>query len=116
MSEGSQDSPVQIVHRHVEAMDRRDIDAFMAECDAGITLINATGHRLLEGHEAVRLMYTGVFDANPALKTELMDRISIGSWVFDEHLMSGFADGSQLHLVRVYRVEGGRIQSIQLFQ
>jgi len=110
------DSPVQIVHRHVEAMGRRDIDAFMAECSDEIRLINAAGEPLLDGRDAIRTMYTGIFAQNPDLKTELMDRISVGLWVFDEHLISGFADGSQLHLVRVYRVEAGRIVSIQIYQ
>src|SRR5688572_4727077 len=110
------DSPVQIVHRHVEAMGRRDIEGFMAECGDDISLINAAGEPLLEGRDAIRTMYTGIFAQSPDLKTELMDRINVGSWVFDEHLVSCFAEGSQLHLVRVYRVEDGRILSIQIYQ
>ena len=38
-----------------------------------------------------------------------------GDWVFDEHLSTGFADGRQVHAVRVYRIEAGRIESIQVF-
>lgn len=116
LSAQSGDTPVQIVHRHVEAMGRRDIDGFMAECGESISLINSAGQPLLEGQDAIRTMYAGVFAKNPELKTELMDRINIGNWVIDEHLASGFSDGSQLHLVRIYRVENGRIQSIQIFQ
>ena len=110
------ETPVQIVHRHVEAMSRRDIDAFMADLVESVRLINMDGATMLDGAVALRQMYEGVFAANPELKVELMDRISVGVWVIDEHLTTGFADGSQVHVVRVYRVEDGKIQSIQVFQ
>lgn len=71
---------------------------------------------MLEGADAIRAMYAGVFAGNPELKTELMDRINVGNWVIDEHLTTGFADGSQVHVVRIYRIEAGQIQSIQIFQ
>jgi hypothetical protein len=61
-------------------------------------------------------VYEGVFAGNPELKVDLMDRINVGVWVIDEHLTTGFADGSQVHAVRVYCVEDGKIQSIQVFQ
>ena len=109
------DSPVQIVHRHVEAMSRRDIDAFLADCAETIRLLNPAGETLLDGKDAIRAMYASVFAANSNLKVELMDRISIGQWVIDEHLTTGFADGSQVHVARVYRVDDGLIQSIQVF-
>jgi hypothetical protein len=116
LSAQSSDTPVQIVHRHVEAMGRRDIDGFLAECAETIALKNAAGQPLLEGQEAIRTMYAGVFAKNPGMKTELIDRINVGNWVIDEHLTTGFADGSQVHVARIYLIADGRIQSIQIFQ
>jgi hypothetical protein len=110
------ESPVQIVHRHVEAMSRRDIETFMADLAETARLINRDGQTMLDGSTAVRDMYQGVFAGNPELKVDLMDRINVGVWVIDEHLTTGFADGSQVHAVRVYCVEDGKIQSIQVFQ
>jgi hypothetical protein len=110
------ESPVQIVHRHVEAMSSRDIAAFTADLADTVRLINRDGAVMLDGSDALYQMYQGVFAGNPELKVELMDRISVGVWVIDEHLTTGFADGSQAHVVRVYRVEDGKIQSIQVFQ
>jgi hypothetical protein len=110
------ETPVQIVYRHVEAMSGRDIDAFMADLVDSVRLINRDGVTMLDGAAALREMYQGVFAANSGLKVELMDRISVGVWVIDEHLTTGFANGSQVHAVRVYRVEDGKIQSIQIFQ
>ncbi len=110
------ETPVQIVHRHVEAMSSRNIDAFMADLAESVRLINRDGETMLDGPDALRELYQGVFAANPELKVDLMDRISVGVWVIDEHLTTGFADGSQGHVVRVYRVEDGQIQSIQVFQ
>ena len=109
------ETPVQIVHRHVEAMSSQVIDAFMADLSDSVRLINRDGATMLDGSDAVREMYQGVFAGNPELKVDLMDRISVGVWVIDEHLTTGFADGSQVHVVRVYRVEDGKIQSIQVF-
>ena len=110
------ETPVQIVHRHVEAMSGRNIDAFMADLAETVRLISHEGATMLDGSAALREMYQAVFTGNPELKVDLMDRISVGSWVIDEHLTTGFADGSQAHVVRVYRIESGKIQSIQVFQ
>ena len=110
------ETPVKIVHRHVEAMSSRDIDAFTADLADTVRLINRDGAPMLDGSDALREMYLGVFAGNPDLKVELMDRISVGLWVIDEHLTTGFADGSQVHAARVYRIEDGKIQSIQVFQ
>ena len=109
------ETPVQIVHRHVEAMSSRDVDGFLADCAETIRLLNPSGETLLEGKPAIRSMYASVFAANPDLKVELMDRISIGNWVIDEHLTTGFADGSLVHVARVYHVADDLIQSIQVF-
>ena len=110
------ESPVQIVPRHVEAMSSRDTDAFMADLADTVRVINRDGAVMLDGTNVVREMYLIVFDGNPELKVDLIDRINVGVWVIDEHLTTGFAGGSQVHAVRVYRVEDGKIQSIQVFQ
>ena len=115
MSEAASETPVQVVHRHVEAQGRRDIAAFMADCAAGIRVLNANGETVLEGLDAFRTMYAGIFSRNLELKTDLIDRISVGPWVIDEQLLTGFADGSQMHIARVYHVEDGKIMSIQVF-
>lgn len=110
------ETPVQIVHRHVEAMSSRDIDAFVADLADTARLINRDGATMLEGANALRETYQSVFAGNPELNVDLMDRISVGVWVIDEHLTTGFANGSQVHVVCVYRVENGKIQSIQVLQ
>lgn len=109
------ETPVRIVNRHVEAMSRRDIEGFMADCSGTIRLLSSDGATQLDGKWAVRETYSGVFDANPDMKVEVIDRISVGDWVFDEHLTTGFTDGRQVHAVRVYRIEAGKIESIQVF-
>ena len=96
-------------------MGQRNIDGFLAECAGTIRLLSPDGMTQLDGRTAFRDMYSGIFESNPQLKVELIDRISVGPWVFDEHLTAGFADGRQVHAVRVYRVEFGKIQAIQVF-
>ncbi len=115
MTDGTGHAPVQVVHRHVEAMGRRDLRALMADCADAIRLLDADGDLVLDGYAAIEELYRTVFEANPALKVELMDRINVGMWVIDEHLVTGFADGSQAHFVRVYRIVGRLIVSIQEF-
>ena len=115
MIDPSQETPVQVVHRHVEAMARRDLDGFLAECAGTIRLLSPDGMTQLDGRSAFRDQYANIFEGNPELKTELIDRINVGNWVFDEHLTTGFADGRQVHAVRGYRVEFGKIQAIQVF-
>ena len=97
-------------------MGQRDLDAFLAECAGTVRLLSHDGMTMLDGKSAFRDMYANVFDGIPALKLEVVDRMCVGIWVFDEHRMTGFADGRQVHAIRVYRVEHGRIQSIQVFQ
>jgi len=62
------ETPVQIVNRHVEAMSRRDIEAFIADCSGTIRLLSSDGATQLDGKWVVRETYSGVFDSNPDLK------------------------------------------------
>ena len=109
------EAPVQVVNRHVEAMGRRDLEGFLAELAGTVALLGSDGTTQLNGRSAFRDMYASVFESNPGLKVELIDRMSVGQWVFDEQLATGFADGRQVHAIRIYRVEHGRIQSIQVY-
>ena len=116
MSAADDTSPVQIIQQQMEAFNAHDLDAFCAPCAAEIRVESADGQVLLDGDEEFRNWYGGHWSANPGLKSDLLDRISVGEWVIDENVVSGFADGSQDHNVIVFRVAGGLIRSMKILR
>ena len=116
MSTAIDTPPVQIVQQHLEALNAHDLGVFCALCDREIRVEDADGTLLLNGIAEFRAWYSSHFADNPELKSDLLDRISLGDWVIDENLVTGFADGSQLHVVITMRVAHGLIQLMRVIR
>ena len=110
------ETTVQLVQRQLEAYNARDIDAFLACYAPEVRVEDLDGDRLLDGHDAVASHYRALLADNPRLRTSLLDRISVGRYVIDEELVAGRADGRTLHVVAVYRVVDGLIDSVRFIR
>ncbi len=109
---------IQVIQEQVDAYNARDIERFLACYAADAVILNGDGGTLYQGHEAIRTGYTGLFAQNPAMHVEIPTRIAVGSWVFDEEIVTGLSmEGgpTEVHAVAAYLVANGMIQRVQLF-
>lgn len=104
-------SPAQVVARHLDAYNAKDIDTFMA-CWAQDALYYAHPDTLLaHGHAAIRARHEERF-REPDLHGRLVSRLVLGERVVDTEVVTrNFPEGvGQVDVVAIYDVGNGLIQ------
>src|SRR4051812_49305487 len=101
-----------IVARQLEAYNRHDLDDFMACFAETAQIIDGKGAVIAPDLGSIRARYARRFSENPALHSTILNRIEVGAYVIDDERLTGFADGSEAHVVLVYRIEDGLIAQV----
>lgn len=103
-----------MAQRQLDAYNARDLDAFVA-CYAKDVEVRdqKTGDLMMKGHTALRERYGALFGASPKLHCELVNRIVMGSFVFDQERVTGRNGGNEVaRVVAIYEVEGDAIAKV----
>lgn len=106
------------VQHQLNAFNSRDLDAFMDAYAPDTRIEDGAGTDLMSGAEELRAFYGGVFDNSPDLHCELVDRTTVGNWVFDEERIEGLhAEGfpEEAHAMVAYKVADGQITFVRMF-
>ena len=108
-------TPLEIVQRHLECYNRRDLDAFCACFADDIALYEwNTSTPNYVGKEALRERYRHLFQHSPALNCQLANRIALGRVVVDHERITGRMGAPEvLEILAIYDVDGGLIRSIR---
>ena len=110
------ETPAELVQRQVNAYNVRSLEAFLETYadDARIVPPGAEppGQAVKEG--AVRESYARLFQENPKLHCQVLDRKVEGDTVTDHERVTGLANGKVLQGTATYQVREDRIQSVRL--
>ena len=105
-------SPTDVVEQQLKAYNSRDIDSFMAIFHTDIeiwTLGNETPS--YSGWEAVKDVYSNLFDRSPKLHSTVLNRSVIGNKVIDYERIAGRnGTNEDLFLVMIFEVVDGKIR------
>jgi hypothetical protein len=105
------------VARQVSAYNRRDLDAFLECYSPDAVIENADGEVVMEGREAIRAAYGGLFADSPALHVEIATRIRVGEYVIDEEVVTGrLGSPEPLRVAAIYHVRDGAIDHVRLIR
>lgn len=110
--------PEQVVQANLEAYNQGDIEGFMSYFSEDILVRNFdTGVTTAEGLQAVREIYTRLFEASPDLHSRILKRTVFDNKVIDHEYITG-RNGSQdpLELVLIYEVRSGKIFRISVMR
>ncbi len=105
-----EESTEMLVQRQLNAYNSRDLDAFLATYAEDVKIYNFPQELIMDGKEAMRTRYQTLFQNNPNLYCELVNRIKIGNKVIDrEHvrIKNGYIDA-----VAIYEIKDGLIQKV----
>lgn len=106
-------SPVQLVQDHLDACNRHDVDGALAMVSADVVVRSNdavdTGNDFARYSDYLR----DLFLTNPEVKADLLDRMSLGSVVIDETILTGLERGA-FHAITIYEIARGRIASIRI--
>ncbi len=110
------ETPAELVQRQVNAYNSRNLDAFLETYadDARIVSPGAEppGQAIKEG--AVRGTYAHLFQQNPKLHCQILERKVEGNTVTDHERVTGLDGGKVIEGTATYQVSEGRIESVRL--
>jgi imidazolonepropionase-like amidohydrolase len=102
-----------VVQAQVEAYGARDIEGFLSTYTPDARLWrHPSGELIAQGHDAMREIYTTMFEASPELRIHIQQRTTMGDFVIDLELVSGMRGGEPVRAVAIYQVEGGLISNV----
>jgi uncharacterized protein (TIGR02246 family) len=103
-----------LAQRQLDAYNARDLEAFAA-CFADDVEMRLLGSETVawKGREALRKSYGPMFRDSPELHCELVNRIVMGPYVFDQEKVTGRGGGTgTTRVVATYEVRDGLIARI----
>ena len=109
--------PRDVVQAAIEAYHAHDLDRCLSYYAPDVVVKDADGNVTLDGSEAVRARYARSMAEQPDIHYDIPHRISLGEFVVDEELVTGFTKpGSPAGLgaVLVYRFSGHLIREITI--
>ncbi|MFE5549843.1 nuclear transport factor 2 family protein [Streptomyces sp. NPDC056534] len=98
--------PIDVVERQLTAYNDHDLDGF-ADAYAEDVRITYPDGNMLEGRQAVRQAYAGLFTEGRC-HAETTGRLTEGDWVVDHETAHGISPGP-LRVLVAYRVRDGHI-------
>lgn len=104
----------QVVQHNLEAYNNRDIDAFMSDFSEEIEMYNyGLNEPSAKGLDAVRKIYSGLFEASPNLFSKIKNRIVFDNKVIDHESITGRMGKEELvEMVLIYEVKEEKIFKI----
>ena len=107
-------SPEILAQQQLNAYNAGDIDAFLAPYSEDVLISNYQGGEIARGHDAMRSIYGPMFDKNPNLHCELVNRIVLGSQVIDHERIHGL--GEVFEAVAVYTIKNQKIVDVKFLR
>lgn len=108
------DSPEDLAQRQLNAYNLRNIDAFLEPYADDVEIYTFPDKLQAKGKEAMRNMYTPMFENTPNLHCELVNRIVQGNSVIDhERVQFG---NRMVEAIAIYHMENGKIKKVYFIQ
>ena len=105
----SQDGPEVIVDRHLNAYNRHDLDGLLSTYDDSCAMYLLGAPRVLRTRAEMRSAIMPLFDRNPNVHSETMQRFVLGRFVVDRDRVTGVADFAPVTILAIYEIRHGRL-------
>lgn len=108
-------TPEILAQQQLNAYNARDIDAFLEPYSDSVRIYSFPDKLMMQGKEAMRKQYSGMFDRVKELHCQLVNRIVQGNTVIDQENVTGFGD-QPLKAIAVYKIKDGKIAEVYFIQ
>lgn len=108
---------IHTVQGQLDAYNRRDLEKFMIFYSQDIEVFDFPNNQSrIKGIDAVRESYKKLFEENPKLHCNLVNRIVQGAVVIDQELVTGFEGKPNLNAIAIYRLENNLIREVHFIK
>jgi hypothetical protein len=108
--------PEQTVDRQLDAFNRHDLEAFLANYAPGAILYDHPDKVRQSGAAEIRKTYAALFGSNPMLQVTVSSRILQGPFVVDHETVTGIAGAPPSTQIVVYEVWDGKITRLWILR
>lgn len=114
----AQQTPEQVVQKQLDTYNNGDIDGFMATMSNDVALFNfGSATPSAKGFEAVKALYTNLFEKSPKLHSTLTNRIVLGNKVLDHESITGrLGSDNVIELVVIYELKNEKIFKVTVLR
>ena len=105
-----------VVQQQVNAYNARDIEAFLATYSPGCKIYYHPDTLYCSGLEEIKQRCQPLFESNPNLHVETINRIVMGSFVINREKVTGLANNQIYNTAAVYKVQDGLIQEVWIIR
>lgn len=105
-------SNLDLVQAQLEAYNAQDLDAYCAFFAKDVVVADLNGAVGVQGLEAYRAKYDGVFKQFPENKVELLNRVAVGSTVIDHEKVVRSPGGESFEVIAIYTLADGKIARV----
>ena len=96
----------------LEAYNRQDIEDFLKWYSDDVEVYNFPDELVYKGIDKMRDRYVNAWKQNPKQKAEVTGRIVNGNTVVDKEHVTGRANGQEVNVIAIYRVNYGKISKV----
>ncbi len=105
------DLPIDLVKKQLKAYNSRNIESFLEPYDDDVeAYIHSTNKLAFKGKDAMRKVYSEIFENTPNLHCELINRIVQGNTIIDKERVQ-FGE-KIIEAVAIYYIENKKIKKI----
>lgn len=97
-----------VVDRIVEALNRGDVEGFVAGYSEDAAIEDGQGALIARGRDGLRGRYGPLFASTPELRCEVLSRVVVGEYVVDHERITGREPEPELAVV-VYHLRDGLV-------
>jgi imidazolonepropionase-like amidohydrolase len=108
------DTPEDLVQRQLNGYNFRNIEAFLEPYADDVEVYNFPDRLQYTGKEAMRKIYTQMFENTPNLHCELVNRIVQGNTVIDQERVQ--FGNRVLEAIAIFHIENGKIKKVYFKQ
>ena len=105
-------SPTEIVQAQLDAYNVQDLDGHVRHFADDVQVADLNGAVNLEGVEAYRERYRGVFGQFPQNRADLVNRVVSGNTVIDHERVFRSPDATPFGVAAIYTIRGDKIARV----
>ncbi|MGX5817384.1 amidohydrolase family protein [Chitinophaga lutea] len=108
-------TPEILAQQQLNAYNARNIDAFLEPYSDSVRIYSFPDKLIVQGKEAMRDRYSGMFARIKELHCKLVSRIVQGDTVIDEESITGFGEKPR-SAIAIYKIKNGKIAEVYFIQ